>query len=193
VKNALASPRSLAPLAPLALCLALSTVGACGGAGRYGYSREYVFLPEERAYAERADETAVYDEVRRMPDRFEGRVLTWWGQVTQVDRVADGTARVTMQLHAHQERHLCEDETDGSCRVTINERDAGSFSAIVRLTPEDQSGENRVQPLSLLRVYGTLAQGETNGDGGPVLRAQYYRHWPRGQYVTTAAAGAMRR
>ncbi len=183
-----------AALRSLALSAALASLAlGCGGAGRYGYSREYVYLPDERAFGERADETAVYDEVRRMPDRFGDRVVSWWGHVTDVEVASNGTARVTMQLRTHQPRHLCEDETDGSCRVTINDRDGGSFTAVVQLSPEDQAGENRVQPLSVLRVYGTVLQTEHNREGGPVLRAQYYRHWPRGQYVTTASSGGMRR
>ncbi len=38
-----------------------------------------------------------------------------------------------------------------------------------------------------------LVQGEYDDQGGPVLQAQYYRHWPRGEYVTTANVGALRR
>ena len=56
-----------------------------------------------------------------------------------------------------------------------------------------RSGENRVQVNSLLRVYGTVIQGEYDREGGPILQGQYYRHWPRGEYVTSANASAMRR
>ncbi|MBL8685353.1 MAG: hypothetical protein JNK05_39605 [Myxococcales bacterium] len=168
-------------------------IAGCSGAGRYGYAREYVYLPDERSFGERSDETAVYDEVRRMPDRFNDRLLSWWGVVTDVERASNGASRVTMQLRTHQERHLCEDETDGSCRVTINDRDGGSFTAVIQLRPEDAEGENRLQPLSLVRVYGTVMQGEYNREGGPILRTQFYRHWPRGQFVTSSAAGGMRR
>ncbi len=119
--------------------------------------------------------------------------MSWWGVVTDVDRPGNGPARVTMQLRTHQERHLCEDETDSSCRVTINDRDGGSFTALIQLAVDDQEGENRLQALSLVRVYGTVLQGEYNREGGPILRAQYYRHWPRGQFVTSASAGGMRR
>jgi hypothetical protein len=184
-------------LRPFVLTVSLFALSVthCAGAGRYSYAREYVFLSDERAFAERVDESAVYDEVRRMPDRFNDRLLSWWGIVTDVERPASASAptRITMQLRTHQARHLCEDETDASCRVTINDRDGGSFTAIVQLQPDDFEGENRVQPLSVLRVYGTVIQGEYNREGGPILRAQYYRHWPRGQYVTSSAAGAMRR
>ncbi|MDP3277550.1 MAG: hypothetical protein Q8Q09_20355 [Deltaproteobacteria bacterium] len=186
------TPSVLRVVTLLASALSLFGTG-CGGGGRYGYSREYVFLPDERAIAERADETAVYDEVRRLPDRFTDRTLSWWGVVTEVESASNGSARVTMQLRTHQPRHLCADETDASCRVTINERDGGSFTALVQLTPDDQAGENRVQTLSMMHVYGAVVQGEYNREGGPILRTQFYRHWPRGQYVTTGASAGMRR
>ena len=51
---------------------------------------------------------------------------------------------------------------------------------------------DRLWTGSLVRVYGT-ATGETDADDGPVLQAQWYRHWPAHYYVTTAAAGSMRR
>lgn len=172
--------------------LALALAG-CGGAGRYGYARSYVYYGEEEQYARRANNDAIYDEVRRMPDRYAGQLLSWFGVVTEVANGPGDTRRIALQVRTHQERHLCEDETDSSCRVTVSERDGGPFTAIVRLSPEDQVGENRVQPGSLLRVYGTLVQGEYDAQGGPVLQVQHYRHWPRGQYVTTAARTYWRR
>lgn len=179
--------------AMVAMAAVASAFLQCNSGGRYGYSREYIYLPEEQPFAQRADDTAVYDEVRRLPDRFNDHVLTWWGVVSAVEPGTDGSTRVTMQLRTHQARHLCEDETDGSCRVTINDRDGGSFTAVLRLNAEDLNGENRLQPLALVHVYGTVVQGEYNPEGGPVLRGLYYRHWPRGQFVTTASSGGMRR
>lgn len=164
----------------------------CSGAGRYGYSRQYVPLSEEEPFARRTNET-VYDEVRRMPDHFRGQTVSWFGVVSDVQSARNGVYRVVMQVRTHQDRHLCEDETDGSCRVTINERDVGPFTALVRLSPEDAHGENRVQATSLLRVYGEVVIGEYDANGGPILRATYYRHWPAGQYVTTGARGGWRR
>lgn len=174
------------------LGLALGLV-ACGGAGPYGHSRAYITASSEREWQERAQES-VYDEVRRMPDQYQDRTLSWFGVVVSVEEGRAGEpSRVALQLRTHQERHLCEDEAESSCRVTVSQRDGGPFTAVVRLSPEDQAGENRVQPNSLLRVYGTLAMGEYDAQGGPVLRAGYYRHWPRGEYVTTGSAGSWRR
>lgn len=170
-----------------------SSLGACGGAGRYGYAQTYVYLPDEEPVARGANQNALYDEVRRMPDRFAGQTISWFGIVEEATLADTGTVRAEMQVRNHQARHLCEDESDSSCRVTINEANGGRFTATFRARPEDLTGENRVQAGSLVRVYGTLVQGETDEEGGPVLRGTYYRHWPRGQYLTTAARGQMRR
>jgi hypothetical protein len=76
----------------------------------------------------------------------------------------------------------------------VSEADGGAFTAILSHVPADeQHGENRIQVGSLVHVYGRLVPGEYDANGGPVLRAEFYRHWPRGQYVTTAARGAWRR
>ena len=175
------------PLFVFALLLSTS----CGGAGRYGYARSYVYYGNEAPYGRRAHD-ALYDEVRRLPDRFNQQLISWFGVVTSVT-TSGAESRLGMQLRIHQERHLCEDESESSCRVTVSESDGGPFTAVLRLAPEDQIGENRLQPGALVRVYGTLSQGEYDPQGGPVLRAEFYRHWPRGQYVTTAARGAFRR
>jgi hypothetical protein len=128
-----------------------------------------------------------------MPDLYRDRVVNWFGVVTAVEAGASGSARIALQVRTHQDRHLCEDEGETTCRVTVSQRDGGPFTAVVTLRPEDALGENQVQPNSLLRVFGTVAVGEYDAQGGPVLRVQYYRHWPRGEYVTTASAGAWRR
>ena len=67
----------------------------CGGAGKYGYAREYAYLPGEESWARRTNDAAVYDEVRRLPDRFENQLLGWFGVVTALER-AGNEWRVTM-------------------------------------------------------------------------------------------------
>lgn len=163
----------------------------CAGAGPYGYARSYAPLSEEQPWIARAQDP-VYDDVRRMPESYRGEVISFFGVVTAIS-TEHAETRIAMQVRTHQDRHLCDDESERSCRVTVNARDGGPFTAIVQLRPDDLSGENRVQVNSLLRVFGTVVSGEYDSDGGPVLRAAYYRHWPRGQYVTTNAAGSMRR
>ena len=169
-------------------------LSACGGGGRFGYARTYTYYGNEEHFARQANNDAVYDEVRRLPDHFNHQLLSWFGVVTDVAAGPNGAARIGLQLRTHQERHLCEDETDGSCRVTISEADGGAFTVVIdHLPPEDQLGENRMQAGSLIHVYGRLVPGEYDANGGPVLHSEFYRHWPRGQYVTTAARGNWRR
>src|SRR5689334_7161839 len=117
------------------VCIAALVVAlpGCGGAGKYGYSRTYVNYGDEANFARRANNEAVYDEVRRMPDRYNNQVISWFGVVTGVERGADGVSRVAMQVRTHQERHLCEDESDGSCRVTISANDGGAFTGLIHL------------------------------------------------------------
>jgi hypothetical protein len=63
----------------------------------------------------------------------------------------------------------------------------------LRLHPGvDTEGVNRVQRESLLKIYGKPS-GEYDSTGGPILAVDFYRHWPRGQYVDTTAQGLMRR
>ena len=166
-------------------------LAGCGGGGQYGYSRSYVYAGGEEQYARRAAEP-VYDEVRRMPHNHHDELISWFGVVTDVS-AGDGTlTRVAMETRTHQERHLCEDTEESTCRVTVSEQNGGAFTAVVQLSPEDQHGENRVQVGSLLRIYGQLVPEQYDAAGGPVLRATFYRHWPRGQYVTTAARNRWR-
>jgi hypothetical protein len=76
--------------------------------------------------------------------------------------------------------------------VTVSDRQSGPFTAKLAIRPEDQSGQDRLWTGSLVRVYGHPT-GEFDEEGGPVIQAEWYRHWPRGKYVTTGAAASMRR
>jgi hypothetical protein len=100
--------------------------------------------------------------------------------------------RVALDLRFHQERHLCTDQFDDSCRVTISEKEGGPFSAVVTLRSEDREGRDRVTSGSLLKVYGKPL-ADYDDRGGPLLATEYYRHWPLGTYVNTARATNMRR
>lgn len=173
-----------------ALPLLVVLLAACGGAGPYGYSREYVPLSDEEDWIER-EQRVTYEEVRRDPEDFRSATVGWFGVVTGLDTSGD-RARVALSFRTHRERHLCEDERDSSCRVTVSERSSGPFTAIVSLRPEDLNGQDRVWQGSLLKVYGS-PNGEFDDQGGPVIDARWYRHWPPGKYVTTGAAARMRR
>ena len=54
------------------------------------------------------------------------------------------------------------------------------------LEPEDKTGRDRLYAGSLVKVYGHVTP-EYDDRGGPIVKADYYRHWPRGNYVTTTA------
>lgn len=163
----------------------------CGGGGEYNYSREYHPLSEESDYIERASAGASYEDVKRDPADYRSATLDWFGVVTAVD-LEGATARVHMTHRIHQSRHLCEDERDSSCRVTVSDRQSGPFTAVLTIREDDRDGQARLWNGSLLRVYGSPT-GDFDDEGGPVVAAEYYRHWPRGTYVTTGAAASMRR
>jgi len=168
------------------------SVAACGGANQYGYGREYVPLSDEEPYYEKAEQVS-YEEVRRDPAAYGDKIIGWFGTVTDVLMDDSGNVSlIMMQLRFHQNRHLCSDQFDSSCRVTISQREGGPFSAKLVLSPDDQIGKNRVYKGSLLKVYG-FPTGDFDEQGGPIIQAQYYRHWPRNTYVTTTAQRTMRR
>ena len=132
-----------------------------------------------------------YEEVRRDPAQFRSSTIGWFGVATAVTAGEGGRTRVALTHRIHQERHLCNDETAGSCRVTVSDRQSGPFTAVLELAPDDREGELRLWVGSLIKVYGS-PNGEFDDQGGPVIMVQHYRHWPRGYYVTTSAAGSMR-
>jgi hypothetical protein len=175
-----------------AIAIAL-IVQACGGGNPYGYARQYVPLSNEETYFKRAENVA-YEDVRRDPTMLRGKLLAWFGVVTDLEKkpLADGRVMLSLTLRFYQSRHLCENQFESSCKVTISERSGGPFSAITVLRPEDIQGKNRVYTGSLLKVYG-IPTGEYDNEGGPIIETRFYRHWPRGTYVTTAWHDTMRR
>jgi hypothetical protein len=171
------------------LCAGLA-LAACGGSN-YGYGREYVPTDDEEPFYERAADLS-YEEVRRDPKAFEQRFIGWFGTVSAAKRAADGGVQLALDLRFHQPRHLCSDQFESSCRVTISERDGGPFSTTIKIRPEDQAGSERLNVGSLVKVYGTPT-GEFDERGGPLLKAEFYRQWPHGAYVTTSGRATMRR
>ena len=171
--------------------IAVIAAAACGGP-QYGFARHYEPLPDEEELYEKA-ETASYEELRRNPIAYGKKLIGWFGVVTEARTdPATGETRAAMKLRYHRKRHLCWGQLESSCRVTVSEKAAGPFTAVIRLRPEDIEGKDRVYRGSLLKVYGS-PDGEFDDQGGPIIRARYYRHWPRGTFVTTAATGVMRR
>jgi hypothetical protein len=180
--------------------LALAT-GACG-AGPYGFSKYYKPIGEEESFYETARELT-FGAVAARPKDYQDILIGWFGIVESLRPTDSGQYVVRMRYHKHKERHLCEGETDSTCRVTVNHRSTGGFSAILTLRPEDlRPTINKIQPGTLMHVYAKVrctkpsAPGEDpkceyDKEGGPMLGGVYYRQWPARYYRTTRSAGKM--
>jgi hypothetical protein len=174
----------------IALALGSLWLAACG-ANQYNFARSYEPLADEQLHYDTAG-VITYEEVKRDPNGFQTSEVAWFGVVTAVGDLPDGRTRLFLSLRSHQERHLCSDEREASCRVTVSARDLGPFSADVLLSKEEKLGTERVWVGSLVKIYGRPT-GDYDDDGGPILDSKYHRHWPRGTYVTTAQRAGMRR
>jgi hypothetical protein len=170
--------------------LALGLVG-CFNPGPYGFDRVYRPLAAEQGHLDQAEQLT-YQDVLREPNAYQNVEIAWFGVITAVGPAKGGVTSVSLQLRAHQARHLCRDDSRASCRVTVGQTDLGAFTALVTLRPEDTEGRKRVGPGGLLKIYGAPS-AERDGDNVPVLVASYYRYWPIGSYVTTAARSSMLR
>ena len=176
----------------LTLGIAAVLTTGCGGAGPYGYDREYVLLDAEEPHAAETTEVT-YEEVRRKPGDFAGTTVGWFGVVTAVDVDASGSGVLSLNFRILQPRNLCADERASSCRVTVSGETEHIFEAKVALREEDRvEGRDRLWAGSLVKVYGEVTPTLSDA-GGVVVDAEWYRHWPRGTYRTTASAGVMRR
>jgi hypothetical protein len=186
--------KPLLPRLLFALCLGSTVVGtvACGGGGQWGHSPDYRPLSEEEAALEGSTE---YDPVMsgRSPDKWRNKSVHLFGIVTERKAAPGGLADLTLSMRALETRNLCETSETDSCRVTVSEREHARVHVLVKLLPDGDIGSESVNTLSLLRIVGKLSDEPNNQDGLPVLRASYYRHWPRNYYVTTAARSYMRR
>ena len=177
--------RSLVVALPLA---ALS----CHGAGPYGHAVHYEPLGDEEHAASAARE---YDPVmfQRQPEQWRAKPSWLFGVVTNRSAAPAGGAYLTLSVRRLEPRNVCENFNDeDTCRVTVSDADFGIVHAIVGLRPEDDVGEHSVGIASLVRVVGTLGQDLDSNDGAPILRATYYRHWPRYFYATKSSAKNMR-
>lgn len=165
-------------------------LAACGGAGPYGFAETYAPLRDERDHHRDASNLN-YEEIRGDARGHRSTLVGWFGTVQHIDVQGD---RATVRL-AHRTlapRNLCADERTSSCRVTVSEREGGTFTATIHLRPSEREGEEKIWVGSLLRVFGHPT-GDVSDEDGVVLSPVYHRHWPRGSFVTTAARGQMRR
>jgi hypothetical protein len=147
-----------------------------------------------------AEETAAasarnYDPVmvQRMPHEWKGKTVSVFGIVKNRSAGPSGTANLELGVRSLAPRNLCEEADDATCRVTVSEREHGVVHALVKLESGDDIGQHSIGPGSLVRVIGVVGDEVDVEDGSPVVRARYYRHWPRDFFVTTAARSYMRR
>lgn len=168
------------------------SLAACGGAGAYGYAPTYAPTSDEEAATKDARE---YDPVMygREPEKWHAGRAVLFGVVTGRAPGPGGAAYFTLSVRKLDTRNLCSNANDDStCRVTVSDRDFGIVHAIVKLRPEDEVGEKSASVGSLLRVAGTFGEDVDPNDGAPVMRATFYRHWPRYYWVTRSKADLMR-
>jgi len=174
------------------LVLSLACTVGCGGGGAYGHAPEYAPRGNEQAQVTGARE---YDPVMfgRFPDEWRKGKVTLFGVVMNRGAGPGGAAYLALSVRRLEPRNLCENaHDDDTCRVTVSDRDFGVVHALVRLEGEDAVGEHSVGGGSLVRLVGRFGEDVDPNDGGAILRATWYRHWPRYSFVTSAARGQMR-
>ncbi len=166
--------------------LALTLLSGCSSAGPYGYSRTYSPLDAEEDAAEGARE---YDPVMAERDKAEWKKgkLSLFGIVGKRTEGPGGMAYVTLSVRTLEARNLCEELDEQTCRVTVGEREFAVVHALLKLAPSDDIGSKSLNRGSLVRVVGKLTDEVDPEDGTPVVKAEYYRHWPRNFFVTTAS------
>lgn len=180
---------ALFALAPLAFALVLA---GCGGAGPYGHAPTYAPLADEEQAISGAREL---DPVmfQRQPEEWQKTPISLFGIVTRRAPGPSGATEIVLSVRRLEPRNLCENmRDDDSCRVTVSDREFGMVHVLVTLRPEDEVGEKSVGTGSLVRIVGRTSGELDAKDGTSVLRATYYRHWPRYFFVTKAAAREMR-
>ncbi len=175
----------------------------CGcGAGPYGFARVYEPSEVEKPYHDRS-RGYPFGIVAAKPHEFQGQLIAWFGIVKSVKQTEDGRYWIRMSHNTHRERHLCDGETNSSCRVTVHFKSTGEFSALLHIDQKDLVPSlDKIQPGTLLRVFGSVRcatddEGkptcEFDENGGLVLEGEFYRQWPARYYVTTRAMSTMRR
>lgn len=172
--------------------LVAGIVAGCHSPGQYGFSRVYSPLSDEESATKGAKE---YDPVmaQRSPDEWKGKPVMVFGVVKDRQPGPAGTSDLKLSVRTLETRNLCDTADESSCRVTISDREHAVVHALVKLTGEDDIGNLSVGAGSLLRVVGPISDSVDADDGSAVVRASFYRHWPRNYYVTTADRSHMRR
>jgi len=183
--------RHLARLYAVLAVVSCSWFTGCGSGGQYGFARTYQPLIPEKGHFEKAQELP-YEQVKTAPYDFKETEVAWFGVVENIRELPDGQSELQLAVRVHQARHLCHDEYEDSCRITVSETSTGKFLVRLKLNPREKAGKERVWVGSLFKIYGRPT-GDYDDKGDPVLEVTYYRHWPHGYYVTTAQRSAMKR
>ncbi len=179
----------------LFVAITMGTSGAlagCRSAGPYGYAPQYTPSSDEQTAATGARE---YDPVMyaREAETWRKSKSAVFGVVTGRAPGPGGAAYLTLKVRRLEPRNLCSNANDeDSCRVTVSDRDFGDVHVLTKLAPEDDMGERSTGAGSLVRAVGTFGEDVDPADGAPIMRASFYRHWPRYFYVTRASADLMR-
>ena len=174
-----------------AMLLVVAGLG-CSSAGPYGHARTYIPTDEEQTAGKEALD---FDPVmaERDPEAWTSQPVSLFGVVSHRTEAGDGKTALVLSLRRLERRNLCETSAEDSCRVTVTVKVFGSVRVLVKLRPDDQAGDARVDPGSLLRVIGTMARKSESDDGPITVSATFYRHWRPDQYVTTAQRKYLRR
>jgi hypothetical protein len=165
---------------------------SCHSAGPYGHSKIYSPTSDEVRATQGSQE---YDPLlaERAADKLKGRPAWLFGIVTNRRSGPGGATNVALSLRTLQEKNQCGSADEDSCRVTVSDREMGRVHVLLSLGAEDDLGEKSVGLGSLLRVVGTSTEDIDPTDGTPTLRGTFYRHWPRGFYLTAKAASTNKR
>lgn len=170
--------------------LALS-LGGCGS-NPYGYARTYSPTAAEARAVGGAEE---FDPVmaRRRPELWSKKQVSLFGVVLARRDGLDGSLDLDVSLRALQAKNLCANAREDSCRTTVSEDELGRLTVrLVGVTCPERGGETcdgyAIQVGSLLRVVGALQSSPER-----MVIGSFSRHWPRGAYVTTAAAVSRQR
>lgn len=175
-----------------AAVLSLLLATGCRSPGPYGYAAMYAPTSEEEAASKQA---RAYDPVMfgREPEKWRGSDISLFGVVTGRAPGPGGAAYLTLSVRKLETRNLCSNANDeDTCRVTVGDRDFGVVHVLAALRPDDDMGEKSVGNGSLVRAIGRFGADVDAVDGAPVMRASFYRHWPRYHFVTRASADLMR-
>jgi hypothetical protein len=181
----------LVAMVPAAVVPSAALTG-CRSAGPYGYSAQYAPSADEKTASTGARE---YDPVMyaREAESWRKSKAALFGVVTSRAPGPGGAAYLTLKVRKLETRNLCSNANDeDTCRVTVSDRDFGVVHVLTKLAPDDDMGEHSTGAGSLVRVVGTFGEDVDPADGAPIMRASYYRHWPRYFFVTRSSADLMR-